>query len=196
MSFTTTSPVLLVDGYNIIGAWPELKSLRDRDLEAARHQLVEVLINYTASQGYEAKVVFDAHLQATPKLCETPTKHLSVYYTAYGETADTFIEKFCAHNFRRGRIAGQRLIVATSDRAQQLTVSGYGAEWRSAQQLENDLRLAKHHTKRHSKNKTRSNRRFGEPSGQSRNRQQGRFLFNSLDAKAQEQLSKLRQGSS
>ena len=187
MSSSTTSPVLLVDGYNIIGAWSELKSLRDRDLEAARHQLVEILINYTASQGYETKVVFDAHLQATPKLRETPTKYLSVYYTAYGETADTFIEKFCANNFRRGRIAAQRLIVATSDRAQQLTVSGYGAQWRSAQQLENDLQLAKRHTKRHTKNKARSNQRSNQ-------RRQGRFLFNTLDAKAQEQLSKLRHG--
>ena len=43
-------PVLLVDGYNIIGAWSELKSLRDRDLEAARDRLVDTLINYTASK--------------------------------------------------------------------------------------------------------------------------------------------------
>lgn len=173
-------PVLLVDGYNIIGAWSELKSLRDRDLESARDRLVNILINHTASKGYQTQVVFDAHLQATPKFRETPTNYLSVYYTGYGETADTYIEKFCATNSRQGKFVKQRLIVATSDRAQQLTVSGYGAEWLSAKQLANDVTG----TKRQTRNKQRS-----------RQKSQGRFLFNALDPKAQKQLSKLRHGS-
>jgi len=172
--------MLLVDGYNVIGAWSELKSLRDRDLEAARDRLVEVLINYSASKGYETQIVFDAHFQATPKFRETPTNYLSVYYTAYGETADTYIEKFCASNSRQGKMVQQRLIVATSDRAQQLTVSGYGAQWRSALQLEHDV----HSTKRKTKAKQRS-----------RQKSQGRFLFDALDPKAQKQLAKLRHGS-
>ncbi len=173
-------PVLLVDGYNIIGAWSELKSLRDRDLEATRDRLVDILINYTASKGYHAQVVFDAHFQSTPKFRETPTPYLSVYYTGYGETADTYIEKFCATNSRQSKFVQQRLIVATSDRAQQLTVSGYGAEWLSAQQLANDVNWAKR--------KTKSKQR-------SRQKSQGRFLVNALDPKAQKQLSKLRHGS-
>ncbi|PSO49341.1 MAG: RNA-binding protein [Cyanobacteria bacterium SW_9_44_58] len=180
MSFSYAPLILLVDGYNIIGAWHELKSLRDRDLEAARDRLVDTLINYSASKGYQTQIVFDAHLQASPKFHEAPTDYLSVYYTAYGETADTYIEKCCAHNFRKGKQLQQRLIVATSDRAQQLTVSGYGAEWRSARQLENDVNFAKR--------KTRSKQR-------SRQKSQGRFLVNALDPKAQKQLSKLRRGS-
>mgnify|MGYP006281651971 CR=1 FL=1 len=180
MSSSTAPPVLLVDGYNIIGAWSELKSLRDRDLEAARDQLINILINYTASKGYQTQVVFDAHFQTTPKFYETPTQYLSVYYTAYGETADTYIEKCCASNSRQGKVVRQRLIVATSDRAQQLTVSGYGAEWRSARQLENDVNFAKRKTRRKQR---------------SRQKSQGRFLVNALDPKAQKQLSKLRHGS-
>ena len=175
-SSSSTPQVLLVDGYNIIGAWPELKSLRDRDLEAAHDQLVNVLLNYTASQGYETQVVFDAHFQATPKFRDVRTTYLSVYYTAYGETADTYIEKFCANNSRQGKMIQQRLIVATSDRAQQLTVSGYGAQWRSAQQLANDVRWAKRKTNTRTKK---------------RQKNQGRFLGNSIDPKAQKQLSKL-----
>ena len=174
-----TPPILLVDGYNIIGAWSELKSLRDRDLESARYRLVDLMINYTASKGYQTQVVFDAHFQATPKVRETPTDYLSVYYTAFGETADTYIEKFCAQNSRQGKMVQQYLIVATSDRAQQLTVSGYGAQWRSAEQLAHDLTL--------SKRKTKTKQR-------SRQKTQGRFLFNALDPKAQKQLSKLRHG--
>lgn len=179
MSSLIAPPVLLVDGYNIIGAWSQLKSLREQNLETARDCLVEVLINYSASRGYETEIVFDAHFQTTPKFRETPTHYLSVCYTAYGETADTYIEKFCANNSRQGKMVQQRLVVATSDRAQQLTVSGYGAEWLSARQLELDVNSAKR--------KTRSKQR-------SRQKSQGRFLFNSLDPKAQKQLSKLRQG--
>ena len=123
--------------------------------------------------------MFDAHFQSTPKFRETPTTNVSVYYTAYGETADTYIEKFCASNSRQGRVIQQRVIVATSDRAQQLTVSGYGAEWLSAQQLAHDVMGAK----RKIKNKQRS-----------RAQPQGRFLMNALDPKAQKQLSKLRHG--
>lgn len=183
MSFSSIAPLmLLVDGYNIIGAWSELKALRDRDLEAARDRLVDILINYTASQGYDSQVVFDAHFQATPKFREARTNHLSVYYTGYGETADTYIEKYCASNSRQGRMLQQRLIVATSDRAQQLTVSGYGAQWRSAQQLAHDVHFAQQKTK--TKTKPRSRRQS-----------QGRFLVNALDPKARKQLSELRHGS-
>jgi len=180
MSCSLTSPILLVDGYNIIGAWSELKSLRDRDdLESARDQLIHVLMNYTAAKGYRTQIVFDAHFQTRPKYREQITKYLSVYYTAYGETADTFIEKFCASNARQVGVTSKRLIVATSDRAQQLTVSGYGAEWRSAQQLANDIACAKRKTK----TKQRS-----------RSKPQGR-LFHTLDPKAQKKLAQLRQGS-
>ena len=133
--------ILLVDGYNIIGDWSDLKKSRDRHgLEAARYELVERLINYTAAAAYRTKVVFDAHYQDTPRSVEEHTKALSVHYTAFAETADTYIEKFCA-TFGRKKYQQEstRLIVATSDRAQQLTVVGYGAEWLSAPMLSREV---------------------------------------------------------
>ncbi|HAG83482.1 MAG TPA: RNA-binding protein, partial [Cyanobacteria bacterium UBA12227] len=127
--------VLLVDGYNVIGAWSSLKQTRDRHgLPAARQELVEVLINYSAFQGYKTEIVFDAQYQKAQTYQETLTTHLGICYTEFGQTADSYIEKFCA-SFRSKLSEGkQRLIVATSDRAQQLTVVGYGAEWMSSQQ--------------------------------------------------------------
>jgi hypothetical protein len=173
-------PVLLVDGYNVIGAWSSLKKTCARHgFPAAREELVEALINYSAFQGYKTQVVFDAHSQNTPIHCEVLTTHLSVCYTDFGQTADTYIEKFCASfrfNFSRH---SQRLIVATSDRAQQQTVVGYGAEWMSALQLANDVEFI-----------ARQARRKHRPQKQSR----GRFLFNSLDAQAQQRLGELRKG--
>lgn len=89
--------VLLVDGYNIIGTWSSLKKTRDgTGLEAARWQLAEALLNYSAFQGFVTQIVFDAQYQNTGSNQEIITQNLSVYYTDFGQTADTYIEKACA----------------------------------------------------------------------------------------------------
>lgn len=187
--------VLLVDGYNIIGTWPCLKETRDGNgLEAARWQLVEALLNYSAFQGFETQIVFDAQYQNTCSNQEVITQHLSVYYTDFGQTADTYIEKFCA-SFRPylGRVLPgtgasskspyqsrpSRLIVATSDRTQQLMVLGYGAEWMSAQKLGYEVESTTVRVQRHHK-----------PGKQA----SSRFLANSLDAKSRQRLAQLRMG--
>ncbi len=172
--------LLLVDGYNIIGAWSYLQKTRDRDgLEFARRELIESLINYTAIEGHHTQVVFDAHYQNTPGYSEDHTSSLSVYYTAFAQTADTYIEKYCASFRRRVENDYQRLIVATSDRAQRLTVIGYGAEWLSAQRLAGEVEA--------SSNKIIRKKRLNSSHA-------GRFLFNSLDAKAQQRLRDWREG--
>jgi predicted RNA-binding protein with PIN domain len=183
MSPSSHQAILLVDGYNIIGDWSDLKQSRDRHgLEAARYELVECLINYSAAVAYRTKVVFDAHYQDTPRSTETHTSALSVHYTAFAETADTYIEKFCA-TFARKKYQQEstRLIVATSDRAQQLTVIGYGAEWLSAPMLEREVELAVQKTQSKTKKQTKS-------------KAPGRFLFNALDPAAQKRLKQMRQG--
>ncbi|PSB06256.1 RNA-binding protein [Pleurocapsa sp. CCALA 161] len=183
MSPSSHQAILLVDGYNIIGDWSDLKQSRDRHgLEAARYELVECLINYSAAVAYRTKVVFDAHYQDTPRSSEIHTSALSVHYTAFAETADTYIEKFCA-TFARKKYQQEstRLIVATSDRAQQLTVVGYGAEWLSAPMLEREVGLAVQKTKSKTKKQTKR-------------KPPGRFLFNTLDPAAQKRLKQMRQG--
>ncbi|PIG94254.1 NYN domain-containing protein [Gloeocapsopsis sp. IPPAS B-1203] len=188
--------VLLVDGYNIIGAWSCLKKIRDTDgLEASRWQLIEDLTNYSAYQGIVTQVVFDAHYQNTCSNYEVITESLSAYYTSFGETADTYIEKVCAafRPYLRGTLPikstknsklpvysqSSRIIVATSDRAHQLTVVGYGAEWLSAAQLKFEVQTTAHRVRQ--KNKSRQ-----QPSS--------RFLANSIDAKARQRLSEMRMG--
>jgi uncharacterized protein len=181
MSRYLSPAVLLVDGYNIIGAWSCLKRTRDTaGLEAARGELVEALINYSAVEGYNTQVVFDAQYQNTCGNAEIITNYLSVYYTDFGQTADTYIEKSCAA--LRQQVAQalvSRVIVATSDRLQQLMVQGYGAQWLSAQQLAGAL--------------NNSNYRMRQKY-QSKKQPQSRFLANSLDPKARKRLSDLRMG--
>lgn len=173
--------VLLVDGYNIIGAWSRLKITRDRDgLEAARWQLVEALLDYSAFQGFDTRVVFDAQYQNTCSHQEAINQYLSVHYTDFGQTADTYIEKACAA-FRPYLQHAQpiRLIVATSDRVQQLMVMGYGAEWMSAQQLGCEVQS------------TAARIRHQQ---QPRKQSSSRFLANSINAKARQRLAELRMG--
>jgi uncharacterized protein len=173
--------VLLVDGYNIIGAWSCLKKTRDTaGLEAARWELIEALTSYSAFQGYDTQIVFDAQYQNTCSNKEIITELLSVYYTDFGQTADTYIEKVCAS--LRSSIAQSlisRMIVATSDRAQQLMVQGYGAEWLSAHQLCYEVQASVCRVRQKYKPRKQSNTRF---------------LANSIDAKARQRLSELRMG--
>jgi uncharacterized protein len=181
--------VLLVDGYNVIGAWTDLHDRSNQinplqsgskaDLEAARDKLVEALINYSAFEDYETKVVFDAYSRDEPAYCETVTPNLSIHYTDFLETADTYIEKFCAAFRHNLHYSASRLIVATSDRAQQLTVIGFGAEWISALQLIANVDFSANRSRRRYRPQIKSS---------------GRFLFNSLDPQAQARLSALRHG--
>ena len=173
--------VLLVDGYNIIGAWSCLKKTRDHyGLEAARGELIEALVSYTAFEGYDTQIVFDAQYQNSCSNKEAITELLSVHYTDFGQTADTYIEKSCAS--LRSSLAQSlisRVIVATSDRAQQLMVLGYGAEWMSAQKLCWEVEATVCRSRQKS---------------QTRKQPKTRFLANSIDPKARQRLAELRMG--
>lgn len=147
-------PLLFVDGYNIIGAWPQLSELRDYDsLESARYSLIEALANYSAYQGFQTRIVFDAYTQKHVSAEEVVTDGVSVHYTHFGQTADTCIEKWCAELRHHIRFSDQRLIVATSDHAQKLTVTGYGAEWMSAQTLALEVNATTHRRRKHHRSK-------------------------------------------
>lgn len=113
--------VLLVDGYNVIFAWPELDALRQQDLGYARERLVEILANYGAFTGQQVIVVFDGHRAAGP--AGTVVDGVEVVFTRSGETADSRIEKL-AYLFCR---AGRQVYVVTSDWAEQTAVFGSGA---------------------------------------------------------------------
>jgi hypothetical protein len=144
-----TRPVLLlVDGYNMIGAWKSLRPssgeehFRGRDrahLEAARLKLIQALTDYSAFQGYVTQIVFDAQHRDTPGGCEQVTEQLSVNFTEFGQTADTYIERLCADSWQTRHQNWHRIIVATSDRTHKITVLGYGAECISAKQLAADV---------------------------------------------------------
>ncbi len=175
---SSTPVTLLVDGYNVLGTWHNC-GRRFPSLEEGRRQLVEALVNYSALRGYQTRVVFDAHYQSSEASEEIITAQVSVYYTDYGQTADTYIEKSCAILKTQIQRRLQRLIVATSDRAQSLVVAGYGAEWISAVRLMQELKGISQVLRRQQPATRLS---------------AGRFLAHSLDPVAQAKLARLRHG--
>lgn len=124
--------ILLVDGYNIIGAWPELVALKERDLAAARDLLVAKMAEFQAYSGYHVIVVFDAYyVQGTEK--KYKNHKVEVLFTKENETADERIEKMAiALNNRKTQIH-----VATSDFTEQWAIFGQGALRISARELLN-----------------------------------------------------------
>ena len=121
---------LLVDGYNIIFAWEELKELSKVRLDSAREKLMDILCNY---QGYTKQtviLVFDAYKVKQNPGTITTYKNIHVVYTKEAETADQYIEK-TVHKIGRE----YDVTVATSDLLEQMIIWGDGARYLSAKGL-------------------------------------------------------------
>lgn len=121
---------LIVDGYNIINAWPELKELSKHNINLARDKLVEIMAEYQAYKGVKVIVVFDGHLVKGNSGSELTVYGVQVVYTKEHETADSYIE-------RKVKIMAPRALVkvATSDRAEQQTILAMGGIRISASEL-------------------------------------------------------------
>lgn len=129
---------LIIDGYNVINAWPELIAMRD-NLEYARDQLIHIMAEYGAYECYDVTIVFDALFTAQEQTCEKINEHLRIIYTAEGETADSYIERLAYDSVR----AGREVYVVTSDGAEQSVILGAGAYRIPARELRSSIKKAK-----------------------------------------------------
>lgn len=124
---------VIVDGYNVIHAWPELKRLLSgASLEAARDRLVERLSVFGMVVGADVTVVFDAHHSTARTNSEETVDGVRVLFTRKGHSADHVIERMAYDAAQAGDI----LTVATSDRFQRDLVRGMGGAVISALELE------------------------------------------------------------
>ena len=121
---------LLVDGYNIIHAWDDLKRLAAQDLDGARLRLMDILSNYQGWRKCHVILVFDAYrVKGNPGSVEK-YHNIHVVYTKEAETADMYIEKTTYEIAREHRVR-----VATSDGLEQVIILGHGAQRMSAREL-------------------------------------------------------------
>lgn len=125
---------LLVDGYNVIFAWDDLKALAAVNIDSARDKLIDIMSNYQGYVGCELILVFDAY-----KVKQNPgsiTKHgnIHVVYTKEAETADMYIEKTTHELGRKYKVT-----VASSDGLEQLIIMGQGALRMSSRGLREEV---------------------------------------------------------
>jgi predicted RNA-binding protein with PIN domain len=124
---------VIVDGYNVVHAWPQLKRLLgEASLEAARDKLIERLSVFGMVVGADITVVFDAHHSAARTNSEELVDGVHVVFTRKGHSADHVIERI-AYDASQ---TGDAITVATSDRFQRDLVRGMGGAVISALELE------------------------------------------------------------
>lgn len=146
---------LLVDGYNIIFAWEELKQLAEDNIMSARDRLMDILSDYQGFRKMTLILVFDAYkVEGNPG---TIFKYHNIYvvYTKEAETADQYIEKTVHKIGRRHHVT-----VATSDALEQVIILGQGGHRISAQGLQNEILLAKQELREEHLEKTSKGKRY------------------------------------
>lgn len=125
---------LLVDGYNIIFAWPELKKQADENLEAARYRLADMLCNYQGYKNIDVILIFDGHKSKGNEGSIFHYHNIDIVYTKEAQTADNFIELVTQEVGRKTHIR-----VATSDGMEQIIILGKGAARMSARELKIEI---------------------------------------------------------
>ena len=165
---------LLVDGYNIIFAWDELRELSKITIDGARQKLMDILCNYQAYRKCTLILVFDAY-KVTGNTGEALDYHnIHVVYTKEAETADQYIEKLAHRIGRRNRVT-----VATSDGLEQLIIYGQGCLLMSARDLKEDIERVRRLIREEQE-------KFGPPGKN--------YLFESVDEELAEYLDAVRLG--
>ena len=146
--FVADTEYLLVDGYNIIHAWPDLAELAaGGNLEGARRRLMDMLCNYRGYRPCELILVFDAYrVKGNPGTVEQ-YHNISVVYTKEAETADMYIEKVTRRLAKEEK--GRRVRVATSDGLEQIIILGAGALRTSACSFREEVDIAEKEMRRY-----------------------------------------------
>ena len=124
----------LVDGYNIIFAWQELKELAELNIDSARGRLLDIMCNYQGMRGAHLIVVFDAYRVQQRKEEVLDYHNIHVVFTKEAETADQYIEKFAHQHAKEYRVT-----VATSDGLEQIIIRGQGCGLISARELQQEI---------------------------------------------------------
>ncbi|MFC2185313.1 NYN domain-containing protein [Bacillus paranthracis] len=135
--------ILIVDGYNIIGAWGDLKKLRDVDLQSSRDALIDKMADYQGYTGTKVIIVFDAY---TVHGIEKKMKQsrVEVIFTRKNQTADEKIEQLAIEL----RNINTQIYVATSDYTEQWVIFAQGALRKSARELELEVQAMEQQVRR------------------------------------------------
>jgi len=141
-SVEPTKEYLLVDAYNVIFAWEELRAAAEENLDLSRSMLIHLMLNYQGYRKCPLILVFDAYRMPGGGGTVEDLGGVYVVYTRSAETADAFIERI-SYLLGEGRERKKRSVrVVTSDGAEQLIVLGHGATRVSAEGFREEVMKA------------------------------------------------------
>lgn len=127
---------LLVDGYNVIFAWDDLKELAKVNIEAARNKLMDILCNYQGFKKCVLILVFDAYKVEGYAMEIQKYHNIHVVYTKEAETADQYIEKVVHEIGKRYHVT-----VVTSDGVEQVITLGQGGTLTSSREFREEVEI-------------------------------------------------------
>lgn len=125
---------LLVDGYNIIFSWPDLRAISKHNMDSARTKLQDILCNYQGFKKCHVILVFDGYKVKQNPGTIIPYHNIHVVFTKEAETADQYIEKVTQSIGRQYQVR-----VATSDKLEQVIILGKGATRMSAREFQKEI---------------------------------------------------------
>ena len=151
ISESSGSEILVIDGYNLLFAWDELKELASENIESARFRLTEWLCDYAGTTGKTLIVVFDAYKVRGNRGSVERYRNIYLVYTREAQTADAYIEKFTHIAREKARIR-----VVTSDRPEQLIAIGNEAQRFSAHEFAKTVSDAREELRRYLRDRYRA----------------------------------------
>ncbi len=171
----TLREYLLVDGYNMIFSWDELRELAEVNIEAARARLMDILCNYQGFRKCAVILVFDAYRVEGCTMEIQKYHNIHVVYTKEAETADQYIEKVVHEIGRKYHVT-----VATSDGVEQVVTLGQGGTLMSATEFQEEMEIVR--------------RQIREECGRQRGRRRRNYLFDHMDREMAREMEEVRLG--
>lgn len=165
---------LLVDGYNVIFAWEDLKDLAKVNIEAARNKLMDILSNYQGFRKCVVILVFDAYKVEGYAMEIQKYHNIHVVYTKQAETADQYIEKVVHQIGRKYHVT-----VVTSDGVEQVITRGQGGTLISSREFRDEVELVRRQIREEYENRRESGKNY---------------LFDHMDEKLAEEMEDVRLG--
>lgn len=165
---------LLVDGYNVIFAWDNLKELARDNIEGARGKLMDVLCNYQGFKKCTVILVFDAYKVDGYALEIQRYHNIHVVYTKEAETADQYIEKVVHEIGRKYHVT-----VVTSDGVEQVVTLGQGGTLISAREFLEEVKLVRRQIEEE----------YGAREGSGKS-----YLFDGMDQELKREMEEVRLG--
>lgn len=166
---------LLVDGYNVIHAWEDLKELAKENLEAAVGKLMDILCNYQGFKKCTVILVLDAYKKEGNPITILKYHNIHVVYTKEAETADQYIEKVVHEIGRKYQVS-----VVTSDKVEQIIIRGQGARLISSREFREEVEIVNGQIKEEYESRKKAGNK--------------NYLFDHMDEELAEEMEKIRLG--